>query len=352
MKTRYICIISMVLALFLSLLLGGCSSGGEKSSQTAGAKSDQEKIYVIKVSNDGTLTNPKVIALLKWSEDVEKATNGKVKIEVYHSGQLYNDRDAINAVSMGNVDVALPPLSVISGIDPNGQIVELPSFYGISYEQYRKLMDGEFGKALAAKFEQKLDVKVLGYYFLGNYIYASNKKPILKPDDLAGQRIRIMGGPISEQNMKNIGGTPVVVPWTECYPSLQQGVIDAIETTMVGFNSIKGWEVGKYVTYSKHIKNGYIFMMNKKKYEEIPDDLRKIVLEQWAESRKFQDEVAVMEKEEEGKKNFESNGVKVYELTADQLAAFRAKIMPLEDKYIKDLQLDNNLIEIARKAIQ
>ena len=253
---------------------------------------------------------------------------------------------------MGNVDVALPPFPVISGVDANSQIFDLPSFYGMTYAQYRMLIDGQVGKELARKFEKKLKVKVIGYYFLGNYIYASNSKPIRAPEDFRGQRIRIQGGPISETNMKTIGGAPVVVPWTECYPALQQKVIDGIETTMVGFNSIRGWEVTKYLTYSKHIKNAYMFMMNKRKYDSIPSDLMSIVLKRWTESRVYQDETAVVEKEVEGVKNFTDNGVKVFDLTNNELAAIRSKILPLEDKYISDLKLDRHFVESARNALK
>ncbi len=229
----------------------------------SGAAPASGKQYIVKVTTDGSETNTKTIALRKWAEDVEKASNGRLKLEVYIGAQLYNDRDAMVAVNLGNVDVCLPPLATASVIDRNGQIMELPSFYGISFDQYKKLVGGKFGEELAKKFEAKLNVKVIGYWNNGNYLYGSNKKMIKTPDDFVGQKIRIMGGPLSEACMKAFGGAPVTVAWAETYAAMQQKVVDGVETTMVGANSIKMWEVCKYITFSKHVLSANKIMINK-----------------------------------------------------------------------------------------
>lgn len=318
---------------------------------TALAAAADGKQYVIKVTTDGSETNTKTIGLRKWAQDVEKASNGRLKLELYIGAQLYNDRDAMVAVSMGNVDVCLPPLATASGIDRNGQIMELPTFYGVTFDQYKKLVNGKFGEALAKKFEAKLNVKVLGYWNNGNYVYGSNKKMIKTPDDFIGQKIRIMGGPLSEACMKTFGGAPVTIAWSETYAAMQQRVADGAETTMVGVNSIKMWEVCKYITFSKHVLSSNIFMMNKNTWNNLPADLQQILSDTWKEAQYYQDEVVTPEKEEEGVKAIKAGGGEVYELSQKELQAFKVKILPLEEKFIKSLGFDQNLVKLAKSEL-
>lgn len=337
---------------FILLVAVGCGSNSSSNgtSQTSDSNTSQEKQYVLKLSNDATEANAKVKAVQKWAELANEKSNGRLKIEVYHSAQLYNDPDAIQAISIGNVDIALPPANLLTSVNPNWGVFELPSLFGINYDQYRQLVTGELGQKLASETEKKLNVKVLGYYHMGNWMWASNKKMIESPADFKGQKIRIIGGQLQESFMKEFNAGPTQIAWPEVYTALQQGVIDGLETTMSGANQIKGWEVMKYVAYSKHKQLPYTMMINRASWEKLPADLQQILQDTFNESQVYQDD-QINQVDTKGADTFRENGSEVVELTPEQLDAFRQKVLPLENGLVKDLKIDPALVKLAKDSL-
>jgi tripartite ATP-independent transporter DctP family solute receptor len=343
----------IVIAILVLVMTAACGqkSTTQGSSGKPQSTADAGKQYVLKLSNDSTPSNPKVEAVLKWAEAVQQKSNGRLKIDVFHSAQLYNDRDAIQATSMGNIDMSYPPANLLTTLDPNWGIFELPSMFGLTYDQYRKLVTSEFGQKLSADLEKKLKVKVLGYYHMGNWMWASNKKLIEKPEDFKGQKVRIIGGILQETSMKAFGAGPTQIAWPEVYSALQQNVIDGLETTMAGANQIKGWEVMKNISYSKHKNLPYIMMVNQASWDKLPADLQKLAQDTFNESQVAQDAL-VKKVDDAGVETFKKNGTNVIELSQEQLKVFKDKLIPSQDKLITDLKMNTEMVKLASKFIE
>jgi len=340
---------NIVLFTVLSIVIVGCGTNESGSSKDDASPVEEDQI-VLKLSNDSTDANAKVKAALRWAELVEEKSDGRLVIEVYDSAQLYNDEDAIQAVGMGNIDLALPPPNLLSSVDPNWGLFELPSLFGIDYDQYRQVVEGEIGEILAEGLEEKLGVKVIGHYHAGNYLIANNNKMIEKPEDLKGEKIRIIGGLINEAFIKEFGAGPTQIPWPEVYTALQQKTIDGVETTMSGANQINGWEVMDYVAYTKHKQSSYTMIMNKDSWENLPEDLQEILLETYEESRVYQDDL-IEQIDIEGVKNFEENGSEVLEYTSEDLEPFKEVFMQIEDELVEKANIDKDIVEKIESTI-
>lgn len=302
-------------------------------------------------SADSPPSNVKVQAFQKWAELAKQQSNGRINIRVFPSAQLYNDANAIPAVSAGTVDLAAPPTSLLTSVVPASAVFELPSLWGINYAQYRKMVEGEFGSQLARDYEAKLGVKVIGYYNMGSWLWATSAKakPIIQPADFNNQKIRVVGNPVVERTLKAFGAQPTQMAWPEVPTALLQGVIDGLETTMSGFDSVKGWELAKNLTFSNHKYPPYVVIMNKRAWDKVPADLQKVLVDSMDETRKWHDaeieaiNVAAIER-------FKSHGTNVYLVPAPALRAFADKAAPAEKAFLEAGGLTNAAASARKSA--
>lgn len=305
----------------------------------------------LRFSADSPPSNVKVQAYQKWADLAKQRSGGKINIRIFPSAQLYNDVNAIPAVSAGTVDMAAPPSSLLTSVVPASAVFELPSLWGISYDQYRKLVEGPFGKQLEKQYEDKLGVKVVGYYNVGSWIWATSAKgkAVTKPSDFQNQKIRVVGNPLVELTLKAFGAQPTQLAWPEVPTALLQGVIDGLETTMSGFDSVKGWELTKNVTFSNHKYLPYVVVMNKRSWDKIPPDLQKVLLETMDESRKWHD--AEIDKINTAAiQRFKDNGATVHVLAAKDLEAFSNMAASAEKAFLASSGLDASAA-LARKSV-
>ncbi|MCD0504069.1 TRAP transporter substrate-binding protein [Bordetella petrii] len=289
------------------------------------AASAQAQEFKFRFSADSATTNIKVQAFQKWADLVKEKSDGRIAIRVYPSAQLYNDVNVIPAVSSGTVDLGAPPSGLLTAVVPEAAVFELPSMWGISYEQYRRMLAGPFGQQLARRFEEKLGVKILGYYNMGAWVWGTTRKSTLvqAPADFSGKKIRVVGNPLVEQTFKAMGAQPVQMAWPEVPTALLQGVIDGLETTMSGLDSVKGWELVGNLTYANHKYTPYVAIMNMRSWKKLPADLQQIMLDTMEESVRWQD--SELERINQAAiERFRGNGVQVKVLQPSDVRAFAA----------------------------
>lgn len=314
-----------------------------------GAASAQD--VKLRFSADSPPSNVKVQAYQKWADLAKQKSNGRIEIRIFPSAQLYNDVNAIPAVSAGTVDMAAPPSSLLTSVVPASAVFELPSLWGITYDQYRKLVEGEFGAQLAREYEAKLGVKVLGYYNIGSWVWGTSAKSrlIAKPADFQNLKMRVVGNPLVERTLKSFGAQPTQLAWPEVPTALLQGVIDGLETTLSGLDSVKGWELTKNLTFSNHKTLPYVVIINKRAWDKIPADLQKVMLETMDESRRWQD--AEVEKlNAAALDRFKTNGATVQMVDAKDLKAFMDAAAPAEKAFLESSGL-GGAASVALKSV-
>jgi len=306
--------------------------------------------FKFRFSADSATTNIKVQAFQKWADLVKEKSDGRISIRVYPSAQLYNDVNVIPAVGSGTVDMAAPPSSLLTSIVPESAVFELPSLWGISYDQYRQLLAGGFGQELGRRFEEKLGVKILGYYNMGAWVWGTTRKSSLiqQPADFRDKKMRVVGNPLVEQTLSAMGAQPVQMAWPEVPTALLQGVIDGLETTMSGLDSVKGWELVGNLTYSNHKYTPYVAIMNMRSWKKLPADLQQVMLDTMEESVRWQD--AELEKiNRNAIERFREKGVQVKELTPAEVRQFAEAAGKAEQAFVQAGKLEK-AAKLARES--
>ncbi len=283
--------------------------------------------YTIKFSHVVSPDSPKGKAADFFAKRVNELTKGKVKVVVFPNSQLYTDKAVMKALKLGNVHMAAPSFSKFTSLVPALQLFDLPFLFEDS-EHLHKVMDGEVGKTLKDQVTKKGFI-ALDFWDNGFKQFSSNKKAIVVPKDMQGQKIRIMSSRVLEEQIKSLGGNPQVLPFSEVYSALQQGVVDGAENPLSNFYTKKFYEVQTSLSLTNHGYLGYLVVMSKRFWKKFPDSLKPKVLQAMKEATEKE---RVLAKELDGfyldKVKAYANDkkrLKIYEPSKEDVAKFREK---------------------------
>ena len=261
----------------------------------AGAALAQQPI-VVKFSHVVAPDTPKGKGADKFKELGEKYTNGKVKIEVYPNSQLYKDKEELEALQLGSVQLLAPSLAKFGPLGAREfEAFDIPYIFA-DKDALRKIVNGPIGKGLLKKLESK-GIEGLAYWDNGFKIFTSNK-PMKTPDDMLGQKMRIQSSKVLEAQMKALGAVPQVMAFSEVYQALQTGVVDGTENTPSNTYTQKVHEVQKHATITRHGYIGYAVIANKKFWDGLPADVRAGLDKAMAEATVYANDIAQKENDE------------------------------------------------------
>lgn len=289
--------------------------------------------YTIKLTHVVSPNTPKGMGADFFAKRVGELTGGKVEVIVFPNSQLYGDGEEMKALKLGNAHIAMPSFSKFTSIVPEMQLFDLPFIFRDKDHLY-KVLDGEVGKILKDKVTAKGFV-ALDYWDAGFKHLSSNKKALLLPDDASGQKFRIMSSHVLEAQFKTVGANPQVLPFSEVYSALQQGVVDGAENPLSNFYTKKFNEVQTDLTLSEHGYLGYLVIMSESFWKKFPNDLKPMVMQAMKEATEYERKVAAQDDEDTLKKikeyGTQSGKLKIHTLSADQKKAWQAameKIYP------------------------
>ncbi len=251
---------------------------------------------VIKFSHVVAPSTPKGKAAQKFKELVEARTKGQVKVEIYPNSQLYKDREELEALQLGAVQMLAPSLSKFGTLGIRDfEVFDLPYMFPNKESLYR-VMDGDIGKRLLTKLESK-DIVGLAYWDNG-FKQMSANKPLRTVEDFKGLKLRIQSSKVLEAQMKALGASPQVMAFSEVYTALQQGVVDGTENPVSNLYTQKMHEVQKHLTISDHGYLGYAVIVNKKFWDGLSKDLRATLEQAMKESTEYERVIAQQENDE------------------------------------------------------
>jgi C4-dicarboxylate-binding protein DctP len=255
-----------------------------------------ETPILIKFSHVVAPDTPKGKGANKFKELAEKYTDGKVKVEVYPNSQLYKDKEEVEALQLGAVQMLAPTMSKFGPLGVRDyEVFDLPFIFQ-DKEALQKVLNGPIGKGLLQKLDSK-GIIGLAYWDNGFKIMSANK-PVTLPEDLLGLKMRIQSSKVLEAQMKALGAVPQVLAFSEAYQALQTGVVDGTENPPSNMYTQKMHEVQKYSTLTNHGYMGYVVIANKKFWDELPADIRPKLDQAVAEATDYAN--AIAEKENEG----------------------------------------------------
>jgi C4-dicarboxylate-binding protein DctP len=255
-----------------------------------------QQATVLKFSHVVAPDTPKGKGAERFKELAEKFTNGKVKVEVYPNSTLYKDKEELEAMQLGAVQMLAPSNSKFGPIGIREfEVFDLPYILP-NTAALRKVTEGPLGRKLLKLFEPKGMVG-LAYWDNGFKLMSANK-PLRMPEDYKGLKFRIQSSKVLEAQFRALGAIPQVMAFSEVYQALQTGVVDGQENTPSNMYTQKMHEVQKYTTLTNHGYIGYVVAVNKKFWDGLPADIRSQLEKAMAEATKYANEISEKENAE------------------------------------------------------
>lgn len=282
---------------------------------------------VLKFSHVVAPDTPKGKAAEKFKELGEKYTNGKVKIEVYHNSTLYKDKEELEALQLGAVQMLAPSLSKFGPIGVKEfEVFDLPYILP-DLASLRKVTDGSLGKKLFGLLDKK-GITGLAYWDNGFKEMSANKK-LVAPEDYKGLKFRIQSSKVLEAQFRALGAIPQVMAFSEVYQALQTGVVDGQENTPSNMYTQKMHEVQKYTTLTNHGYIGYAVIANKKFWDGLPADIRGQLEKAMKEATEYGNGQSAKENSEALDEMRKSGKTELITLTKEQDEAMRKAMLPV-----------------------
>jgi C4-dicarboxylate-binding protein DctP len=301
---------------------------------------------VIKFSHVVANDTPKGKGSLKFKELAEKYTGGKVKIEVYPNSQLFKDKEEIEALQLGSVQVLAPSTAKFAPLGAKEfEALDLPWLFK-DEAQYTKVMKGDVGKWLFKKLESK-GILGLAYWDNGFHMVSANR-PLLNPADFQGLKIRISGSKIADRYFREVGSIPQIMAFSEVYQALQTGVVDGCENTPSNYLTQKFHEVQKDITVSDHAHLQYAVIVNQKFWNGVPADIRKQLDKAMDEATDYTNSIAVKENEDALAEIKASGKTTLHTLNDQQRQAWKTAMQPTYT-WAKG-RVGNEILELLGKA--
>ncbi len=207
-------------------------------------------ITVLKLGHGLDSTHPVHLAMAYMAERAAEYSEGNIRIDVYPGQQLGTERELLELLQIGSVDITKVSSSVIEGFDPIYKVFSVP-FLFVDEEHRYNVWDGEIGRELLDAGE-RIRLMGLTYYDAGTRSFYTKDRPINHPDDLTGLRIRVQESPASIQMVNLLGGSATPISWGEIYTALQQGIVDGAENNAPSFYLSRHYEVARYYSLNEH----------------------------------------------------------------------------------------------------
>lgn len=285
---------------------------------------------VIKFSHVVANDTPKGKAAEMFAKKAAELTKGKVKVEVYANSTLYKDKEEMEALQLGAVQMLAPSLAKFGPLGVKEfEVFDLPFIFA-DYDALRKVTNGPVGKQLLAKLEPK-GIRGLGYWDNGFKSFSLNT-PIKSPADLKGKKLRIQSSKVLEEQVRALGGLPQVMAFSEVYQALQTGVVDGTENPISNLYTQKMHEVQKHLTITDHGYLGYAVIVNKKFWDGLPADVRGQLEDAMEQATRYANQIAKVENDSSLEAVKKSGKTTVYVPTKEERLVFKKALVPVHQK--------------------
>ncbi len=285
---------------------------------------------VIKFSHVVAPDTPKGNGAQRFKELAEERTKGRVKVDLYPNSQLYKDKEELEALQLGSVQMLAPSLAKFGPLGVREfEVFDLPFIFK-DQAAFKAVTDGPVGADLFRKLEPK-GVKGLAYWDNGFHIMSANR-PLHAVADFKGLKMRIQSSKVLDAQMRALGAIPQVMAFSELYQGLQSGVVDGTEGVPSNFYTQKIYEVQKHMTLSYHGHLAYAVIVNKKFWDGLPPDIRTILEGCVKDATVYADALAATENAMALDKIKASGKTTVYKPTAAELDEWKKALMPVHQE--------------------
>lgn len=336
-------IVSFCLAGLLCVtMLAGCSRPGSSGSGSKDAESivgtetaEGDQSYTFQVGHVVTTDHSYHLGLQRFAELAAEKSGNRIKIEIFPSSQMGNERDLVEGLTMGTVDMALCNSGNLATFTNSYQVFDLPYLFRDN-EHAHKVLDSEIGQAALASLG---DIGIEGFANWENGFFCTwnSKRALNDPADIADLKIRANDNMIHIDTYKELGASAITMGWSEVYTAIQNGTVDGVSVSIPSMYTAKIQEVAPYISTSNEFYVTVILMMNKNLYDSLPADIQTSLKEAAKEATQYQREING-QMTDDFIQNLKDEG---YEVTHPDMADWKAACwQPVYDTYAKQLGTD------------
>lgn len=311
----------LTILVFLAFIV--CATGCNKDKKTR----------TIKLAHTLDVNHSVHKAMIKMGEDLQELSDGKLKVEIYPNQQLGSERECLELLQIGSLGMTKVSVGVLENFAPGMRVLGLPFLFRDRDHAF-KVLDGPIGQELLNEGEQ-FWLKGLGYYDAGCRSFYTKERPIRKPEDLEGLKIRVMESVTAMEMVRKLGGSPTPISWGELYTSLQQGVVDGAENNPPSFYLSRHYEVCKYYSLDEHTLLPDVLVIGTHLWERLTPQEQGWLKEAVNNSVKYQRELWAIS-EAEALEMVEKAGV---EIIRPDKKPFAKKIESIYEAYENDKKL-------------
>ena len=327
-----------MLGIALLVLLGLASAlaigfGTDFAAGTHGYDEEQEGLserIILKFSHVVAENTPKGLAVEKFAERVREKTNGKVEVQIFPNGILHSEQTEIPALISGEIQMIAPAYSHLSNLIPQWAVLELPYLF-FDHRDVDAAFHGKIGKELFATLEQS-DMKGLAFWGSG-FKQGTANRPLIRPEDFAGQRFRIIPSPVLEAQFRALGAVPVGSSFTDLYSMLASGKVDGEENTISNVYTKRLYQVQKHMTVSNHNYLGYAVIVNKTFWNNLPPDVQRSIAEAMKEATLFNNQLSVEMNKRQFTQLQEMGTMQIHMQTQEEREAWRQALQPVYEQF-------------------
>lgn len=290
------------------------------------------KNIILKAGHAASPTNTGHKAFEFMAKQLKEKTNGRISMEIFPSAQLGSERELVESIQLGNVDITFVSSAVLGSFNPEFFALDIPFLFKDRASVYR-VLDGKIGKDLLNSLD-KVGIKGLTYWENGFRQLTNNKKEIHSPSDLAGMKMRVMENEVHLAAWKEIGANPSPLAFGELFTALQQGTFDAQEGPINLFYDMKFNEVQKYISITNHVYSPWPILINPDVYEQFSANDKAIFDDVVKQTTAYQRQLAQQADEKAIAKMPE---IKFTTLTSAELSKFSEKMPVIHDMVKKKI---------------
>jgi C4-dicarboxylate-binding protein DctP len=287
---------------------------------------------VLKFSHVVAVDTPKGRAAEHFKRRAEELTGGAVRVEVHPSGTLYKDREEIEALQLGAVQMLAPSLSKFGTLAKEFEVFDLPFLFA-DQAALRRVTEGPVGRALLERLEPK-GIVGLAYWDNGFKSFSANR-PLRTPADFRGLKIRIQSSAVLEAQMRALGALPRILSFSDVAPALRAGFVDGAENPISNLYTQRMHEVQGHLTLTEHGYLGYAIIVNKRFWEGLPRDVRKQLERALAEATELANRIAREKNEADLAKVRAAGTTRVHVPTPEERLAFKKALIPVHAEMAK-----------------
>lgn len=348
MKKRFL--VLMLIVSLVAMTFAACGGGGGDADQGGAAEETSDEVFTMKWAHSSPADNDRLPdASVQIIKEIEEESNGRLIFEHYPASQLGAEREQLEGVQMGTIDVCVVSTGPIPGLFPEIAVCAIPYLITDRDTAYA-VYDGVFGQTLAKKMEEKTGMKIFGWAENGFRTFSNNKRPVATPADMKGLKIRVMENPVHMKLVEDLGASAIPVTFAELYTALSQGTVDGQENGLTLTYTNKLYEALKYITDDNHIYDVYCLAMAADSYNKLPKDLQQLL------DKKMRDFIDLerqmnLDYEQSSVQKMKDAGIEFTYLTDEQRQMFKdatANIVDMARKDAGDELVDLFLSEIEK----